>query len=70
MAIVSLVATSSALLLLRSDNLALRNGLIIGIVVAIFWGWQAVAATRRVMKLKESQLKTLPGTGGGANASR
>jgi hypothetical protein len=66
----SLLLTLGGLLWLPSDNGTLRNGLIAGVVVAILWGWQAVAATRRVLKMKESQAKPLPSGGGGASASR
>ena len=64
-----LVVTLGTLWWAPADNATVRTGLIAGVVISIYWGWQAVAATRRVLRMKESQAKALSG-GGGASSSR
>jgi len=60
----ALMSTLVAWCWVPRDNTPLRTGMVVGLVIAIYWGWQAAAATRRVLKLKESQAKALPSSPG------
>jgi uncharacterized membrane protein YjjP (DUF1212 family) len=56
----ALVSASSVWWFSGGDDATMRMAAAAGVVITIFWTWQAVLLTRRVLKLKTSQVSSDP----------